>query len=93
MSERDPDVFRNLRVELREWIESRLSTLVDTTGLELPVVDDFCLSVAASSATDGPGEGKTCMGYVSSANAAYRTHGLLQAISKAFEQPIEGGVP
>ena len=86
----DPQRRAQLREELRSWVESHLDDLAPSSDvLGLPIVDDFILVAALSSATDGPGEGVSIIGYLSSANSSYRTHGLLNAAARGFEQPVD----
>lgn len=73
--------------ELLHWIESHLKELIlvqDDDHIKLPNVSDFVLGIAVTDATDGPGEGRTYFGRLSSGNSHYRTYGLLQYIRNSY---------
>lgn len=63
---------------LSGWIDDHLFEILDAGAFSLPVVCDFVLVVAAEDAADGPARGVTRIGVACSANAVYRTRGLLE---------------
>lgn len=70
------------------WIEKNMEAMSPSVGeMKMPVVEDFIVAFGITDMTDGPGEGMSLIGYLSSANSCYRTHGLVTALAKAFEQP------
>jgi len=79
----DAAALKTLRTELQEWIDERLTRIIDADEHPtLPIVADFCLSVAWEDAADE--DSPTSYETVSSYVPGYRIYGLLSVVRRRF---------